>query len=57
MITATCKNATCSESGTNYLVLGQHDRVECGLCGKNTELTNPQPDPEWVGDPYGVNIQ
>lgn len=45
MITAKCINNNCSKFNIEYNFLGEPDRVECGLCGVDCELTDLRPDP------------
>lgn len=46
MITATCKNENCQQYAIGYLIIGQPENVECGLCCQDTELTDSQADPQ-----------
>ena len=45
MITATCVNTECSQFEIAYYCLGNPDPVQCGECGQNDFLSDPQPDP------------
>ena len=50
MITATCRNNQCDANGVDRFTLGEPDRVQCGACGDDCELSDPQPDPPEVVD-------
>jgi hypothetical protein len=45
VITATCKNQPCGQYDINYNFYGDPAEVQCGECGIDCELTDPQPDP------------
>lgn len=45
MITATCRNSECDANGVDRFTSGDPDRVQCGACAHDCELSNPQPDP------------
>ena len=45
MITATCKNPDCLQFNIPYNFYGDPAEVQCGECGTDCELTDPQPDP------------
>jgi hypothetical protein len=45
MITATCKTDQCSHENIAFFILGNPEIVECGGCGKPTNLTDPTDDP------------
>ena len=51
MITATCKNNECNANDVNRFTLGEPDHVQCGACGDDCELSNPQPDPPTDEEP------
>jgi hypothetical protein len=42
MITATCKNASCSQFEVAVYFLGQPDNVECGTCVTLCDLSDPE---------------
>lgn len=45
MITATCSNEDCARYNEAVTVRRSPSVVECGTCGRETDLSNPQDDP------------
>ena len=45
MITATCSNEDCARYNEAVTFRRSPSVIECGTCGTNTVLSNPQPDP------------
>ena len=44
MISATCRNTDCTQADILYNCEGNHNRIVCGTCDKDCELTDPRPD-------------
>jgi len=44
MISATCRNTDCTQADILYNCEGDHDRIVCGTCDKDCELTDSRPD-------------
>jgi hypothetical protein len=45
MITTKCVNDQCSQFEIEYNFLGEPDRVECGSCATNCDISDVRPDP------------
>lgn len=60
MILAKCPNTECLEHGNEYLVDDQTPRVECGSCGRDCDLADPEigfiePEPATQTEQYNYD--